>query len=607
MDDPRPPIARDEVPAKEQDAARAHDPLGVNAALSQGAEPRTHALSEIVSDILEATGLIPADRLAIARDRAGRGSLAQALVDEGLASAEGVARAVAERYHLPYIDIIAEQPSPEAFEQIPPAVLERTCAIPYRYAQGVLKVAIADPANIAAIDELRLATRHAVELGVASREDILIEIKRFSRSSDAMGARNQADIEELEFLDEESDEDDLEVDDGVSDAPLVRLVNSLIYQAAEDGASDVHVEPQEDLLLIRFRIDGVLQEVQRIPKRLANGVTTRLKVLAKLDIAERRKPQDGRISLTAAAAGRRLDIRVATLPTVEGESVVMRLLDKSKRAPTLEELGLSEAMRAQLGEVVRRPTGALFVTGPTGSGKSTTLYAALTEINRPEINIITVEDPVEYRLAGVNQVQINQRAGLTFASALRSILRSDPDVVMVGEVRDGETAKISIEAALTGHLVLSTLHTNDAPSAVTRLNEMGVEPFLVGSAVSAVLAQRLARKLCPQCCELYTPSEAELMKARVSPDIIARSDGAAFYRKVGCPRCNQTGYRGRIGIFQLMEMSEEIEKLVVMKASREEVERAAYAIGMRTLWDDGLAKVAQGLTSIEELARVVAS
>ena len=264
----------------------------------------------------------------------------------------------------------------------------------------------------------------------------------------------------------EEEADDLEVDDGISDAPLVRLVNSVIFQAAEDGASDIHFEPQEDSLVVRFRIDGVLQEVQRIPKRMTPGVTTRLKVLAKLDIAERRKPQDGRISLNAAAAGRMLDVRVATLPTVEGESVVMRLLDKSKKPPTLEALGLSVDMQAKLSELVMRPTGALLVTGPTGSGKSTTLYAALSQINRPEINIITVEDPVEYRLAGINQVQINPRAGLTFASALRWILRSDPDVVMVGEVRDGETAKMAIEAALTGHFVLSTLHTNDAPGAL---------------------------------------------------------------------------------------------------------------------------------------------
>ena len=481
-------------------------------------------------------------------------------------------------------------------------MLERAAALPYRLEGGSLKVAIADPANIAAIDELRLASRYAVELAVAPQEDILGEITRLSRANDAIGVRG-AVLEELRVV--EDDPVELTVDDGVSDAPLVRLVNSIIFQAAEDGASDVHFEPQEDCLVVRFRIDGVLQEVQRIPKRLASGVVTRLKVLAKVDIAERRKPQDGRISLNAVAAGRTLDIRVATLPTVEGESVVMRLLDKSRRAPTLAELGLSEAMQVTLRQLAHRPTGALLVTGPTGSGKSTTLYAVLSEINRPEINIITVEDPVEYRLPGVNQVQINTRAGLTFANALRSILRSDPDVVMVGEIRDGETAKISIEAALTGHLVLSTLHTNDAPSTISRLNEMGVEPFLTGAAVSAVLAQRLARKLCAHCCELYAPSVEELLKARVSPEIAAANDGVSFYRKIGCPRCNQTGYRGRIGVYQLLIMTEELESLAVGKASRDDLERAALRSGMRTLWDDGLAKVASGLTSIEELTRIV--
>jgi type IV pilus assembly protein PilB len=302
-----------------------------------------------------------------------------------------------------------------------------------------------------------------------------------------------------------------------------------------------------------------------------------------------------------------LDIRVATLPTVEGESVVLRLLDKSKRPPTLEELGMLDEMRVVLEEIIRRPTGAVLVTGPTGSGKSTTLYGALAEISRPEINVITVEDPVEYRLSGINQVQINVKAGLTFASALRSILRSDPDVVMVGEIRDVETAKISIEAALTGHFVLSTLHTNDAPSTITRLNEMGVEPFLTGSAVSGVLAQRLARKLCTHCCELYTPTTEELLKARVSPDIAARADGVGLYRKVGCPRCGRSGYKGRIGIFQLLVMTEEIQVLAAAKARREEIERAAVEGGMRTLWDDGLAKVMSGQTSLEELARVVSS
>ena len=561
-------------------------------------------LAELVADLLEATGLVPADRLEAAKRAAGpSGSLAQALVDEGLASGEGVARARAARHHLPYVDILGERIQPEAVEQIPLAVLERTAALPYRLEGNALRVAISDPANIAAIDELRLASRYAVELAVAPRDDILGEITRLTRASDALGARGAVDLEELQVVEEDLPE--LNVEDGVSDAPLVRLVNSVIFQAAEDGASDVHVEPQEDCLVVRFRIDGVLQEVQRIPKRLASGVITRLKVLAKLDIAERRKPQDGRISLNAVAAGRMLDIRVATLPTVEGESVVMRLLDKSRRAPTLAELGLSDEMQASLRELARRPTGALLVTGPTGSGKSTTLYAALSEINRPEINIITVEDPVEYRLPGVNQVQINARAGLTFANALKSILRSDPDVVMVGEIRDSDTAKISIEAALTGHLVLSTLHTNDAPSTISRLNEMGVEPFLTGAAVSAVLAQRLARKLCAHCCELYSPSVEELLKARVSPEIAAANDGVTFYRKVGCPRCNQTGYRGRIGIYQLLTMTEELESLAVSKASRDDLERAALRSGMRTLWDDGLSKVAAGLTSIEELTRVV--
>ena len=576
--------------------------------LQSGAQPlggglRINAVAELVVDLLAATGLVAPDKLALVRGRAQQGrSLSQAILDEGVATSEGIARALATRFQLPLIDLAVNPVDDEAAKQVPLHVLERVVAIPYLLDNGTLRIAVADPSNVHSIDELRLATRFPLEIGVAGREDIESELRRLVRASEAFGAR--AMVEEELGLEEEEESDDLEVDDGISDAPLVRLVNSVIFQAAEDGASDIHFEPQEESLVVRFRIDGVLQEVQRIPKRMTPGVTTRLKVLAKLDIAERRKPQDGRISLNAAAAGRMLDVRVATLPTVEGESVVMRLLDKSKKPPTLEELGLSVDMQAKLTELVMRPTGALLVTGPTGSGKSTTLYAALSQINRPEINIITVEDPVEYRLEGINQVQINQRAGLTFASALRSILRSDPDVVMVGEVRDGETAKMAIEAALTGHFVLSTLHTNDAPGALTRLNEMGVEPFLVGAAVTGVLAQRLARKLCTHCCEMYTPSVDELIRARVSPDVAAASDGMAFYRKRGCPRCNQTGYKGRIGIYQLLAMSEQLESLAVQKASREDLERAALAEGMRTLWDDGLAKVAAGLTSVEELARV---
>jgi type IV pilus assembly protein PilB len=563
--------------------------------------PTSQLMGELVVDLLESTGLIPESKLGLVREQARTMPVVQILVDQGLASSEAIARIMAARHQLPVIELGATGVDPDAAAAIPLHVLERVTAVPYAFEDDSLCVAIADPQNIHGIDELRLASRYPLLLRVAAHEDVVTELGRLTRTSEAFGVRSGlSDVVELEVVEEETD--DLEVDDGISDAPLVRLVNSIIFQAAEDGASDIHFEPQPDALVVRFRVDGVLHETQRIPRRSASGVTTRLKVLAKLDIAERRKPQDGRISLNAASAGRLLDVRVATLPTVEGEAVVMRLLDKSKKPPTFEEAGLTPTMQAQLSELIRRPTGALLVTGPTGSGKSTTLFAALAEINRPEVNIITVEDPVEYRLPGANQVQINVRAGLTFATALRSILRSDPDIVMVGEIRDVETAKISIESALTGHFVLSTLHTNDAPSALTRLNEMGVEPFLTGAAVTGVLAQRLARRLCEHCRVVYEPSDEELEKANIPPELIR--DGLELFRKQGCVRCRQTGYRGRMGIFQLLQMSESVAQLAVRKASREELERAAMAEGMRTLWADGIEKVVAGLTSLEELARV---
>jgi type IV pilus assembly protein PilB len=568
-----------------------------------GAGIPANRTAELLADLLEATALVAPDRLAQARLIAGQGSLAEAIAQGGIAPGSGLARAVAARHHLPFVDLAAEGVDKAAVEAIPAHVLERAVALPYRIEGSSLKVAIADPSDIHRVDELRLATRYTLDIGVAPRDDIELELRKIARASEVW--ERAALVEDELDVEAEEEEDDLEVDDGVSDAPLVRLVNSIILQAAEDGASDVHFDPQDDALVVRLRVDGVLHEVQRIPKRLAAGVTTRLKVLAKLDIAERRKPQDGRISLNARGAGRLLDIRVAVLPSVEGEMVVMRLLDKSKKIPTLVDLGMSNEMTAQFTEIFHRPTGALLVTGPTGSGKSTTLYASLDQLNNSDVNIITVEDPVEYRLAGLNQVQVNPRAGLTFSSALRSILRSDPDVVMVGEIRDVETAKMAIEAALTGHFVLSTLHTNDAPSALTRLNEMGVEPFLTGSAVSAVVAQRLARRLCAHCCEMYIPTREEMLSARFSPEQVAAADGVSLYRKRGCPRCNQTGYKGRIGIYQLMLMSEDVSRLAAQHASRDEIERAAMEWGMRTLWDDGLAKVASGLTSLEELGRVL--
>jgi type IV pilus assembly protein PilB len=511
------------------------------------------------------------------------------------------ARQLAESHGLPLVDLAVTGVSPDATKLVPLAVLERVGAIPYSVDENSLRIALTDPDNVNGIDELRLTSRLPVEFAVAPFEDVMVEVRRLTRANVAFAA--VLDDDSYQAIEDEPD--DLSADDGISEGPIVRLVNSIVFQAAEDGASDVHFEPHEDALLVRFRVDGVLVVAQRVPRQLAVGVITRLKVLAKLDIAERRKPQDGRITLGAGAAGRQLDIRVATLPTVYGESVVMRLLDKSRRAPTLAELGLSEAMHVQFSGLVGRPTGAILVTGPTGSGKSTTLYAALAGINNPEINVITVEDPVEYRLAGINQVQINTRAGLTFATVLRSILRSDPDVIMVGEIRDTETAKISIEAALTGHLVLSTLHTNDAPAALTRLSEMGVEPFLTASAVTAVLAQRLMRKLCNSCAEGYQPTEEELLAARVAPEDFERFRAAEFRHKVGCARCSNTGYSGRIGVFQLLEMSETVASLAARQASKDEIDRAAAAEGMGTLWADGIEKVAAGLTTVEELARVV--
>jgi type IV pilus assembly protein PilB len=563
--------------------------------------PISQLMGELVVDLLETTGLIPKEKLESVREKAKHAPVVQVLIEERLASSEAIARIVAAQHGLPVVELGSLAIDPTAVESVPLHVLRQVTAIPYAFDGDSLCVAIADPQNIHGIDALRLASRHQIALHIATSEEIESELARLARTAEVFGGHSSlTDAVDLEVIDEEAD--DLEVEDGISDAPLVRLVNSILFEAAEDAASDVHFEPQHDSLVVRYRIDGVLHEAHRIPKRNASGVTTRLKVLAKLDIAERRKPQDGRISLSSAAAGRMLDVRVATLPTVEGEAVVMRLLDKSKKPPTLEEVGLSSAMMERLAALIQRPTGALLATGPTGSGKSTTLFAALAQISRPEINVITVEDPVEYRLPGLNQVQVNPRAGLTFATALRSILRSDPDVVMVGEIRDVETAKISIEAALTGHFVLSTMHTNDAAGALTRLNEMGVEPFLTGAAVTGVLAQRLARRLCEHCREAYTPSEEELEAARLPEEL--RNGTVELFRRIGCPRCRQTGYRGRLGVFQLLTMNEELSTLAARKAPREELERAGMKDGMATLWADGIEKVAAGLTSLEELARV---
>jgi type IV pilus assembly protein PilB len=510
---------------------------------------------------------------------------------------------LAEFYGLPLIDLWVEPVQPDAAESVPLHVLTRIRALPYRIEDGRLKVAVADPANIQLTDELRIVSPYPIDLGVAAAADIDAELHRLAHGNEPKSRAEMFGADAAPSVEEDEDDVvDLEADDGFSDVLPIQLVNSVILQASNEGASDVHFLPHGDSVLVRLRVDGILREIERIPKEHATGVISRVKVLAKLDIAEHRMPQDGRISVRARSTGRLFDIRIAVLPTVEGEGVIMRLLEKTRRAPTLTEIGLSNELQMKLEAVVFRPTGAFLVTGPTGSGKSTTIYAALCDALRPEINVITIEDPVEYRLPDVYQLQVNNRTGLTFATGLRAILRADPDLLMVGEIRDLETAKIALEAAMTGHAVYSTLHTNDAPGALTRLKDLGVEPSITASAITAVLAQRLVRRLCEECREPYASSPADLEYLGYTPDAIER--GVTLYRGRGCAKCTK-GYRGRTGVHQLMVMDDTIARLVTEGAGHQELVAAATASGMSTLWQDGLGKAALGVTTIEEITRVI--
>jgi type IV pilus assembly protein PilB len=504
---------------------------------------------------------------------------------------------------LPVIDLRAEGVQAEAVEAIPLHVLTRIRALPYRIEDGRLKIAVADASNIQLTDELRLVSAYPIDLGVGSAADIDAELHRLARGQEPKSHTTTSDGPAAS-VDEDDDDGvvDLEAADGVSDSVPIQLVSSIILQAATAGASDIHLLPQGDSVSVRFRVDGLLREVERIHKDHAAGVISRIKVLAKLNIAEHRSPQDGRMSVRARSTQRLFDIRVAILPTVEGEGVIMRLLEKSRVAPTLTEIGLTNDLQMELEAVVFRPTGAFLVTGPTGSGKSTTIYAALCDVLRPEINIITIEDPVEYRLPDVYQLQVSERAGLTFATGLRAILRGDPDLLMVGEIRDLETAKITLEAALTGHAVFSTLHTNDAPGAFTRLTDLGVEPAVSASAITAVLSQRLVRCLCEECREPYESTVADLSYLGFTPDAIER--GVTLYRGRGCAQCTK-GYRGRTGVHQLLVMDENIARVIGNGGGHEEITAVATGSGMSTLWQDGLGKAALGITTIEEITRVV--
>jgi type IV pilus assembly protein PilB len=508
-------------------------------------------------------------------------------------------RTLANQVGLEFIDLSDRVVDPSVASLVSESLARRYQAIPVAWEDGRLLVALADPSNVFAVDDIRATTGADVKMVVSTASQIMETIEHFYRVDGDVDAVVQA------AADEQVVDTDLgNLADVVEDAPIVKFVNMLITQATQDRASDIHVEPTEHDLRIRFRIDGVLHEVMRSPRSIQNGVISRLKVMADINIAERRVPQDGRISMRVS--GRAIDLRVATLPTVYGEKIVMRILDKGQALLRLEELGFLPETLGRFENCYRKPYGTILVTGPTGSGKSTTLYAALNQVNEPDRNIITVEDPVEYRLPGINQVQVHNKAGLTFASALRSILRADPDIILIGEIRDRETAIIAIEAALTGHLVLSTLHTNDAASTPMRLVEMGVEPFLVTSALDCIVAQRLARRLCEKCKEPYEPTEAELAAAGWPLEDITSEEWPTLHKAIGCPACGRTGYRGRFALHEVMPITEEIERLIIERRSTEDIEKVGVMQGMLRLRDDGLRKVGMGQTSLEEIFRVVA-
>ncbi len=546
--------------------------------------------------LLMRAGIITEKQLndALEVHRATGSPLGRILVDLGYATQGAILSVMAKQIGIEYIDFAEHKPDPSAVALVPKELAVRYILMPVEIRDDQLVVAMADPQNVLALDDLRIITRQEIKPAISTKDDILAAVEEYYREAEA----EEADM----FLgtDDISDEDLAGLTAVESEAPAVKLVNYIIQKAVADRASDIHVEPQEHDLRVRFRVDGVLHEAMApAPKSIQTSIISRFKIMSELDIAESRKPQDGHCAVTVS--GHKIDFRVSTLPTVYGERVVLRILRKDAILLELKDLGFLPSSLERFEGSFTKPYGCILVTGPTGSGKSTSLYAAINVLNDPGRHIITAEDPVEYRLPGVNQCQINSRAGLTFARALRSFLRCSPDIILVGEIRDQETAQIAVESALTGHLVLSTLHTNDSAGAITRLIEMGVEPFLVSSAVDCVLAQRLARKLCSDCKQEWRPKTEVLIDAGYRADNLPET----VYRAVGCKKCGGTGYKGRIGVHEVLVMSEEISKLCVEEATAEVIRQVAIDQGMLTLRQDGLEKVRSGLTSIEEIVRVI--
>lgn len=560
-------------------------------------------MSGRLGELLVSKGLITPKQLedALQEQKISGAKLGSALVKLGYISEKNLVSFLSRHYGVPAIDLSEVQIDPEVIKMIPPDVVFKYQVIPFKRLGSTLRVAMSDPSNILAIDDIKFLTSCHVEVFVSTESAIKAAIDKFYDSTeslaDIMGTMEE--IDKMELLEEAEEVDIRELQQASEDAPVVKLVNLILNEAIKRRASDIHLEPYEKVFRVRFRVDGVLHEFMKPPMKLKNAIISRVKIMAKLDIAERRLPQDGRIKMKFGK-DKEMDFRVSVLPTLFGEKVVLRLLDKSNLQLDMTKLGFEEKYLKEFKEAIHKPYGMVLVTGPTGSGKTTTLYSALAELNQITENISTAEDPVEFNLMGINQVQIHEEIGLTFASCLRSFLRQDPDIIMVGEIRDYETAEIAIKAALTGHLVLSTLHTNDAPSTITRLLNMGIEPFLVASSVNLIAAQRLARMICEYCRQPVQVSPQMLLNLGVTPEEIS---DFVCYKGTGCPRCNNTGYKGRIGIYEVLPMREEIRELTLQGASAMEIKKEAMRIGMKTLRQAALTKLKEGITTVEEVLK----
>jgi general secretion pathway protein E len=562
-----------------------------------------HLIGRPLGEILVAMGLTGASQieeaLGVQAEKGGR--LGEILVAQKAVREEDVLRALAVQLDLPYLpELRAEDVDASLVEGVPINFAKQWKVLPVRRLPGSVEVAVGDPLATFALDDLQTILHTALTPCICLPQKIIDAINQVydRRAGEAEAVMDDLEGADLDALAHELEEpqDLLDVSD---EAPIIRLVNSLLFQAVKERASDIHIEPMEREISVRFRVDGVLYEIIKPPKRFQSSILSRVKIMAGLNIAEKRLPQDGRIRIKIA--GKDVDIRVATAPTSHGERITLRLLDRSSVLHELSELGFSPDQLKTVEQLIHKAHGIVLVTGPTGSGKTTTLYGCLARINRPELNIITVEDPVEYQMKGISQIQVNPKINLTFASGLRSILRHDPDVILVGEIRDLETAEIAIQASLTGHLVFSTLHTNDAPSAVTRLVDMGVEPFLVSSSVLAIMAQRLVRRICPACRESYMPTDEELERLGVTREQVA---GRPFARGVGCQACVNTGYQGREGIYEILLLDDEIRSLILKNTDSNTIRKAAVAKGMRLLREDGARKVLEGITTSAEVLRV---